>query len=208
MDISKSCKSDPIIPIPNSGTFYIRVPVIIAEPLIHINIESIINLPKPAIYIKCIKRKIFIESCNLIPEINKMFINGSVKKVIEYSETMSSNNNIIEGQMKNITLDTPFNCTTDIKYITPPKAINKNYKNNVKAYSKKNDEQTFTESYNEIEKIYGQIISVDFNELNIKEDKFKPFNLDTIYTFKTIRQILSINLAIRFLQNQTIKISS
>lgn len=206
--IITECKSNLVKPIINIGLFPIRIPIIITEAVVHINIENTIKLPRPATYIKDIRRKVLINKCTLIPEIKKLFLSGTVKKSIEYSEAVCSNNNIIDGQIKNITVNTPFDCTTEIEYVVNPVVAIKNYENNTKVYKNKDDEQTFTESYSEPEKIYCQPVHVSFEELNMQIDRNTTIDFNKTYTFKTIKQKMFMHLTIRLIQNQNIYVLS
>ncbi|WP_123052826.1 hypothetical protein [Clostridium sp. JN-1] len=202
------CNSNLAKPVINTGLFPVRVPIIIAQPIVNINIENTIELPRPAIYIKSINRRVLIDKCSLIPEIRKVFLSGTIKKNIEYSEAVCSNNNIIEGDIKNITVNTLFDSVTEIEYIVNPVDINKNYENNIKVYKNNDDEQVFTESYSEVEKIYCQLIHVSFEELNLKSNRDTPIDFNEIYTFKTIKQKMAVHLTIRLIQNQNVYVLS
>lgn len=202
------CKSSLVNPEINIGLFPVKIPVIITELLVHIDIESKINLPKPASYIKSIKRKVFIKECNLISNINKLFLNGVVKKSIEYSEAMDGSASSMEGQIKNIIVEIPFNCVTEIKYIIDPVVPKKNYKNGIKVYSIQSGEQTFYESYSESDKIFCEVIHASFEEVNIEKNKGSYTHLDKKDIFRTINQKMFMHLNIRLIQNQNIYVAS
>lgn len=108
------CFSESLEPIGRHGPLVVKIPVVIAEPKIQIDVESEIRLEEPALEIKRIKKNIFLTQCKLITicedrenkwdgenskdckgdkdgkkehkcNFGKLFISGFVRKNIEYS---------------------------------------------------------------------------------------------------------------------------
>ncbi|RMD03272.1 hypothetical protein D9O40_03800 [Clostridium autoethanogenum] len=202
------CNSKLIKPFVNNGLFPVRVPVIISEPSVRMNIENTVTFSKPVAYIKSIRRTILITQCNLIPDIGKLFLSGIIKKSIEYSESMIDNTDLMDGQIRNIVIKVPFDCVTKIKYIVNPLMCGKNYKNKSTFDNLQNCEQIFYESYNEPSKISCELIHASFEEINIKDIESTCNNFNRKTFFKTIKQKMIVVLIIRLTQNQNVYVAS
>ncbi|ADK14944.1 MULTISPECIES: hypothetical protein [Clostridium] len=201
------CNSNIVKPFVNNGLFPVRLPVIISESAIRINIENTVSFSKPVAYIKSIRRTAFITQCSLIPDMGKLFLSGIVKKSIEYSESMVDNTDL-NGQIKNIVIKVPFDCVTKIKYIVNPLMFEKNYKNKSALANAQNCEQIFYESYNEPSKISCDLIHASFEEINIKDIQSTYNNFNGKTFFKTISQKMAMILTIRLTQNQNVYVAS
>lgn len=185
----------------------VRLPVIIAETSININLENTIDFTKDVISIIDIKRKAIIKSCKLISQINTIFLDGIVIKSIEYSEEIKHNSSQIEGRMKNLTIKIPFECAAGIEYIHTPITCGDFYKED-KNIRMSESEKVFFDTQQEVDDIYCELVSAKFKELNIK-DKIKLINESKkISTFRQIKQSTSMDINVRLLQKQKILIKS
>jgi hypothetical protein len=92
------------------------VPVVIAKLTVQVNIDSIIDLPEPAIEIKRIKKHVKVTQCLLLQDTNILFIKGFIRKNIEFATRKCSNRSGICGDIRHCTVDVPFSCTTPISY--------------------------------------------------------------------------------------------
>ncbi|AZV56841.1 MULTISPECIES: hypothetical protein [unclassified Clostridium] len=202
------CNSNMVKPFVNNGLFPVRLPVIISQPSVRINIENTVSFSKPVAYIKSIRRTVFITQCSLITNVRKLFLSGIVKKSIEYSELVADNTNLSNGQIRNIVIKVPFHCVTKIKYIVNPLMCEKNYKNKSTLANAQNCEQIFYESYNEPSKISCDLIHASFEEINIKDiqSTYNKFNGKTF--FEIINQKMVMTLIIRLTQNQNVYVAS
>ena len=108
------------------GGILVKVPVVLAELKVQIDLESLIKLSEPALDIKRIKKNVFITQCKVIPFTKKLFLGGFVRKNIEYSAVSHSGNNGVSGCIKHDTLDIPFTTATEVDFLTKPK-FSKNY---------------------------------------------------------------------------------
>ncbi|WP_287823304.1 hypothetical protein [Clostridium sp.] len=187
----------------------IKAPVIISVAKVYINVENKVELSSYATAIKHINRKVSLKKYTLIPKAKKLFLSGSIRKSIEYSEPTSKNNSTIEGGIKNITIFVPFKCVTDVTYIVDPDVQEKSSVNFVTLSKTGTKEETLSEAYNEVAPVYCEIVSIDFKELNIKED-IKPYayKVPDIYTFKTLTQKMVMYLTVRLIQDQRIFIKA
>jgi len=91
-----------------------KVPVVLAELTVQINVNSIIDLPEYAWEIKNIKKHLKITQCLLLQDTNVLFIKGYVRKNIDYTTRSCSSSQGICGDIKHCTVDVPFSCTTPV----------------------------------------------------------------------------------------------
>ncbi|MDD2553041.1 MAG: hypothetical protein PHP51_00510 [Desulfotomaculaceae bacterium] len=99
-----------------------KIPVVLAEVNVQIDVFSEITLPTPAIEIKRVKKRLKLTQCRLIQNTNKVFLEGFVRKNIEYATaTQCVDNDSVCGNIQHCTLDVPFRCVTEIEnFITRP----------------------------------------------------------------------------------------
>ena len=135
------CDSKNVAPKTANRTDYItKIPVVIAERSINIDVEADIYLEQPAIEIKRIKKTVFLTQAKLlvIPSHHyphefkgKLFLKGFIRKNIEYAtcECRTPGNDdcccptgsAISGDIVHTTVDAPFHCVTMIdEFLFPP----------------------------------------------------------------------------------------
>lgn len=102
----------------------VKIPVVLAEVDVQIDVFSEITLPTPAIEIKRIKKRLKLTQCRLIQNTNKVFLEGFVRKNIEYATAEQCvDADSVCGNIQHCTLDVPFRCVTEIEnFITKPEA--------------------------------------------------------------------------------------
>lgn len=184
-------------------TLAVRLPVVIAETTININLENTINFTRDVISIIGIRRKAIIKRCKLISQINRLFLDGVVVKSIEYSEETKHNSSRLEGKAKNLTIKIPFECAVGIEYIHPPITCEEFYEGD-KIIRMSENEKSFVDRQQEIDDIYCELVGTEFKELNVK-DKIKLINeAKKMSTFKQIKQSMSMDIKVRLLQKQMI----
>lgn len=93
-----------------------KIPVVLAELTIQINVDAFIKLPEPAWEIKDIKKRVKVTQCLLLQDTNMLFIKGFVRKNIDYSTRTCSNREGFCGDIKHCTIDVPFSCTTPVDF--------------------------------------------------------------------------------------------
>ncbi len=93
-----------------------KIPVVLAEFRVQFNVDTIIELPEPALEIKDIKKRLKIVQCILLQNTNMLFIKGFVRKNIDYSTRKCSNSEGICGDIRHCTVDIPFKCTTPVTF--------------------------------------------------------------------------------------------
>jgi len=98
-----------------------KIPVVLAELTIRVNMNSIITLPEPAIEIKQIKKRVKVTQCILLQDTNILFIKGFVRKNIDYATRSCSTTEGVCGDLRHCVIDVPFSCTTPVVFNgTPP----------------------------------------------------------------------------------------
>ncbi len=93
-----------------------KVPVLLSELTVQINLDSTITLPEPAFEIKRIKKRLKLTQCTLLQDSNKLFLRGFIRKNIEYATRTCSNNVGFCGDIRHCTVDIPFRCVTPVCY--------------------------------------------------------------------------------------------
>lgn len=93
-----------------------KIPVVLAEFTVQINLDSFITLPEPAYEIKNVKKRVKVTQCLLLQNTNMLFIKGFIRKNIDYSTRECSNTEGFCGDIKHCTADIPFSCTTPVNF--------------------------------------------------------------------------------------------
>lgn len=96
------------------GTF--KVPVVLAEFVIQIDVESKIKLDEPAYEIKRIEKEIFLTQARYIGGTDKVFISGYIRKNIEYASKKGTSASGICGVIKDATVHVPFQVATRVNF--------------------------------------------------------------------------------------------
>ncbi|KHD36783.1 hypothetical protein NL50_09715 [Clostridium acetobutylicum] len=193
--ILTECNSDLVKFSIKAGFIPVRMPVIITEVVVNIDLENIVSLERPIVHIDGIKRRVRLESCRLIPETNKLFLNGTVIKSIQYTKEKDRCHDAISGEVKNMTINVPFRCVTRVKYIVQPIFRGKN--RNLKIVDK-NNEITLIESYREEEEVCCELVHAKFEELNMID------KIDAEKNMERIKQKMVMHITVRLIQNQTL----
>lgn len=84
-----------------------KIPVVLAQLQIQFNVNAKIDLPEPAIEIKNIKKRLKITQCLLLQNTNMLFIEGFIRKNIDYSTRKCSTEEGICGDIRHCTVDIP-----------------------------------------------------------------------------------------------------
>lgn len=222
------CSNYELTPGGIQGPVVVKIPVVIAEPVIQIDVEADINLEEPVLEIKRIKKNVFITQCRLIDtecnKVGKLFISGFVRKNIEYAtaDAVCVPNKSISGDIKHTTVNVPFTCVTKVHYVTPPQI---NYQENPKESAFFTDmikgedfcgqkisgrypcEQNFEhfEVFNE--RVYCELEEVKIFEDDIhKGSKCFEDSLQNERTFDSIIEKMVIYIRLKLLQLQQVSI--
>jgi len=197
------CTSEIVVDKKRQDYITVRLPVVISEIAININIQNTIKFTRSVSNLFSVKKKVILRQCKLIVETNKLFLNGVVIKSIEYNEEVFRGSSNSKGKVKNITINIPFQCVTRVEYINSPK-IDYKKKEETKIFKMINGDQTFVDSYREGDEIYCELVRADFNELNINGCNDAAVRDEHIHTFRRLKQKMVMKLTVRLLQKQII----
>jgi len=115
------CPNTPVVLTPLLTGAVAKIPVVLAELTVQINMDSVVTLPEPAYEIKNIKKRVKLTQCLLLQDTNVLFLRGFVRKNIDYSTRTCSNAEGFCGDIRHCTVDVPFSCTTPVVFNgTPP----------------------------------------------------------------------------------------
>lgn len=93
-----------------------KVPKVLAEFIIQIDSEAKIRLNEPSYEIKRVEKQIFLTQCRYIPPTNKVFIEGYIRKNIEYAARTCTRGSAIAGTIKDTTVHVPFKAYTKVEF--------------------------------------------------------------------------------------------
>lgn len=182
-----------------NGPLVAKIPVVLAEKKIQIDVESKLKLEDKVYEIKRIKKNLFITQCELLPRAGekdgcvlksgKLFLGGFVRKNIEYAtiKCIGEDGNVVCGDIKYCDFDVEFKCVSEIEYDVPPVVfttsdqkeiiMNTNCKCNCSCgkcggnvIEKNPCEQQFEHIIRFVEKPYCEIESAEIFEVDIHED--------------------------------------
>jgi hypothetical protein len=101
----------------------IKVPKVLAEFVIQIDSESKIRLNEPAYEIKRIEKQVFLTQCRYIAPTDKVFIEGYIRKNIEYATRVCTTETGIGGVLRDTVVHIPFRAYTKVDFKHSPKII-------------------------------------------------------------------------------------
>ncbi|MBH0231489.1 CsxC family protein [Halobacillus yeomjeoni] len=121
------CDNTPVKPNVSIGKIVSKVPVVLAEIDLQINLDETITFPEPVLEIKDIKKRVALTQCRLLLPTHKLFIKGFVRKNIQYAspahDIEASTAKSVSSDLHSYTVDIPFECVTEIKdrdFLTMP----------------------------------------------------------------------------------------
>ncbi|MCD8509965.1 MAG: hypothetical protein LRY73_08925 [Bacillus sp. (in: Bacteria)] len=92
-------KNTPIMPkaIKNA---YVKVPVVLGETKVQLDMVADIKFPEPVLEIKDIKKNIKVTQCRLLLPTNKLFLAGFVRKNIQYATPKYGSKDFVSSGLK------------------------------------------------------------------------------------------------------------
>ncbi len=102
------------------GKATVKVPVVLAETVVQIDLNPTIKFPEPVLEIKDIKKNLKITQCRLLLPTNKLFISGFVRKNIQYATPKYGTKDSVISSIRSLTIDVPFKAVTEVDYIRKP----------------------------------------------------------------------------------------
>lgn len=190
-----------------------NVSVVLSHIEIQIFVEALTKFSERVINVKSLDKKVFLNQCQLVTGTNKLFLKGFIQENIEYSNVKCVKQNKIEGMVKKITLNIPFQCTTKVNFSIHPKvskfSSTLNFElldphcngidNNIKSY----EHFQFLN-----EKVFCNINDTEVFETCSQEGvKVLEKDLVKTHTFRRVRKKIIVTLNLSLLQNQKVFIS-
>ena len=210
------------------GPLVAKIPVVIAEPTIQIDVESVIDLEEPALEIKRIKKNLFLTQYKLIdtdsPKFGKLFLSGFIRKNIEYATVQSvcADNNAVCGDIRHATVNVPFRCVTKVFYANAPVQCNTGFSKELEYFTDKLRgcdpcsqkvigrnpcEQDFVNYECFTEKVYCELEDVKFYEEDIH---MNPLSLGCEFpaehSFESFTEKIVVFVKLKLLQDQQVYI--
>jgi hypothetical protein len=93
-----------------------KIPKVLSEFVVQIDTESKIRLNYRAYEIKRIDNEVFLTQCRYIPPTDKVFIEGYIRKNIEYAALKCAKGSGIGGSIKDTTVHVPFKAYTKVDF--------------------------------------------------------------------------------------------
>lgn len=205
-----------------------KIPLVLAEMTVQINVDSKIDFPEPIFEIKRIKKRVKVTQCILLQNTNVLFIKGFVRKNIEYcARPTCSNATGFCGDVRQCTIDVPWSITTPVEFngiepLAPVFTTNNEFvyfrvqdvngpefadKDQLMSADLSEFNQISTEFFNELpfcELISSRIVEFD-EELNPKKPPCGEFPFEE-REFKSVEEKMVIFLTLKLLQNRQIAI--
>ncbi|QGU94921.1 hypothetical protein GOM49_07245 [Clostridium bovifaecis] len=129
------CNNKHYISMGRTGPLIAKIPVVLSDVEVQIDVESEIKLQEAALDIKTIDKHVYLTQCKLIPYTNKLFIAGYIQKNIQFSTIDCSNETSVSGNIQHTTVNIPLKCVTKIKFSQDP-IYGKEYKKRVNTLDK------------------------------------------------------------------------
>ncbi len=200
----------------------IKVPVVLAEPTLQIVVESDITLSPAATEIKRVKKNVFLNQVKLVPVSfariagtdffrvtrAKLFVAGHIRKNIEYASSACNG-----GALRDRIADVPFSGFTDLIFpqtpggATPILGISEfaeaNFLNERTQMDARLDKAFFQNLVKYNEQPFGELVAANFFELD-----FSPIMAAPEGTFSTLREKIVLELTVKVLQVQQIRLGA
>jgi hypothetical protein len=118
--VQQEVTNTPITPHVANAFPYIKVPVVLGETTVQIDLDSTISFPEPVLEIKQIKKNLKLVQCRLLLPTNKLFLKGFVRKNIQYATPKSGGRDFVSSNIHSLTVDVPFQVVTRIDFLGHP----------------------------------------------------------------------------------------
>ncbi|MFA9559714.1 CsxC family protein [Evansella sp. AB-rgal1] len=228
---SRSRKAKPDV---SYGKKIVKLPVVLAEEEVQLDINANIEFPEPVLEIKEIKKNLKITQCRLLLPTNKLFIKGFVRKNIQYATPKYGNKKSVVSNIRSLTIDVPFSTVTEVDFINKPtfkllpdsqeftyfskSKLPKGHHSSEKLLSTDLSQynQISGEEFNELP--YCEIVSSHFIELDKALDRkmgevenYRGEEIEAPFeegTFTKVEEKMVVEVKIKVLQDQQVEIDS
>ncbi len=221
------CFNIPMTPHVSLGTIHVKIPVVLAEIKVQIDLEATIPFPdgEHVLEIKNIKKRLKLTQCRLLLPTNKLFLSGFVRKNIQYAKFESNTSVDIQSTLRSLTYDIPFRCVTPLTYLNRPMTPIENRNEEFEFFSPTSlpsgypatdsllsgdltqYDQISKEYFNELP--YCELISAKFTEIDEALDRTVIQNGPIGEgTFTKIQEKMVVDLTLKVLQKQQLIVHS
>ena len=187
-----------------------KISKVLAEFVVQIDSESRIRLNEPAYEIKRIEKEVFLTQCRYIPPTDKVFIEGYIRKNIEYASKSCSKNHAISGSIKDTTVHIPFKAYTKVDFgcnkphivPNPPPEVARYFDEKRMGKDIREADRSNIEIYNEpvfCELEWSAVYDADINEKGKPIDGFRNEEEFQEFTDKAV-----VYICIKLLQKQQV----
>lgn len=202
-------QSESICPAGRLGPLVARIPVIISQTKVHINIESKVSLDHSVVAIRNCSRNVYLTHCKLLDLGNKkqgkIYLNGYISENIEYAAANSVRNRRTSAEVRYKTVKIPFECATKIEYCTRPVFKTPNEFINVGLPEM---EKTLEDTYLSGERMFCELEEVSIREADdLMENPLPEENSMDEPAFDTLTEYMVVSITFTLLQWQAISIS-
>ena len=221
-----------ITPMGRSGPIVAKIPVVLGEREIQIDVEAVFKLNEPFFEIKRIKKNVYLTQCKLLPRSGviapdgtlvsgKLFISGFVRKNIEYATADCIEKEIVSGRIAHTTIDVPFTAVTEVIYTVPPVVRVRGIQREIDLLSscgcqdctgaiigKSDCEQYLEENITFNESPYCELEGVRIFEDDINTDPLYHKNNSKVKLYNKVIEKMVIYIRIKVLQLQQVNIPS
>ena len=213
------------------GKIVTKVPVVLAEVTLQVNIDTTIVFPEPVLEIKDIKKRLKITQCRLLLPTNKLFVKGFVRKNIQYAspstDISESTATSVSSDLHSLTVDVPFTSITEIKkfiscpvlpemnkrhefdfFVTKPLPSGFPEKDELLSSDLSQFHQDSEQFYNELP--FCELISskiIEWDEALDRQPLPTASPLDEGF-FTQIEEKMVVDFTLKVLQNQQVRVSS
>ncbi|MCU9614536.1 DUF3794 domain-containing protein [Caldibacillus lycopersici] len=211
---------------------YVKVPVVLGETTIQIDMDAKIEFPEPVLEIKKIKKHLKLTQCRLLLPTNKLFIKGFVRKNIQYATPKKADGHQVLSSIHSLTVDIPFEAVTEIDFLNKPHFHSNPDTNDFTFFSSSKLPKGFSQKEHLLSgdfSQYDQISGEVFNELPYCELLYSKFieydealdrEMGVVYgpdgelinapfeegTFTKIEEKMVVELTLKVLQKQQVHI--
>jgi hypothetical protein len=219
-----------ITPIGINGPLVAKIPVVLAEREIQIDIEAEFKLQEPYYEIKRIKKNVYLTQCNLLTPsgvaqdtdliFGKLFISGYVRKNIEYATADCIEDKVVSGRIAHTTIDVPFTAVTEVEYSRLPIVNARETQTEIdflischckdcegSLIGKLECEQSFEDIITFTEKPYCELEGVRIIELDLPKDPLCDVTNSNVQTYNNAIEKMVVYVRVKVLQLQQVNIS-
>lgn len=188
----------------------VKIPKVLAEFVIQIDTESKIRLNERAYEIKRVENQVFLTQCRYIPPTDKVFIEGYIRKNIEYAALKCAKGSGIGGSIKDTTVHVPFRAYTKVDFgcnkpnIKPniPPQVARYFDQKIMGKDFREADRSNIEIFNEpvyCELEWSAVFNADIDNKGCPIDGFKNEEEFQEFTDKSV-----VYLCMKLLQNQQV----